>query len=157
ADSSVDLVTVSQAVHWFDFDRFYSEVRRVARPRAVIALWCYTLLEIDPAIDALLERFYFDVVGPYWPKERVHVEREYRDLPFPFEEIAPPQLVMETEWSLGELLGYVDTWSPVRIFRAKRGFDPLDELADAVGEAWGQPAARRRVRFPLRFRIGRVV
>src|SRR5205823_14795537 len=37
ADSSVDLVTVAQAVHWFDLHRFYAEVRRVARPRALIA------------------------------------------------------------------------------------------------------------------------
>ncbi len=156
ADSSVDLVTVAQAVHWFDLDRFYAEVRRVARPRAIIALWCYTRLEIDPAIDSLLERFYADVVGPYWPKERVHVEREYRDLPFPFDEIAPPHLVMEAEWNLAELLGYVDTWSPVRIFRAERGSDPLDELADAVAPAWGDPPRARRISFRLCFRIGRV-
>jgi SAM-dependent methyltransferase len=156
ADSSVDLVTVAQAAHWFDLDRFYAEVRRVARPRAVIALWCYTLLEIDPAIDALIERFYFDVVGPYWPKERVHVERAYRDLPFPFEEIAPPSIAMEAEWNLTELLGYVDTWSPVRIFREQRGSEPLDELADPVARAWGEPTRVHRVRFPLRFRVGRV-
>jgi len=156
ADSSVDLVTVAQAAHWFDLERFYAEVRRVARPRAVIALWCYTLPQIDPAIDSLIERFYVDVVGPYWPRERVHVEREYRDLPFPFEEIALPRLAIETEWNLAELLGYVDTWSPVRIFREQRRADPLDELVDPVTRAWGEPTRVRWVCFPLRFRVGRV-
>ncbi len=155
-DSSVDLVTVAQAVHWFDLDRFYAEVRRVARPRAVIALWCYTLLEIDPAIDALIERFYADVVGPYWPKQRVQVDRGYRDLPFPFEELTSPSLAVEAEWSLAQLLGYVDTWSPVRIFREKRGEDPLAELAEPLARVWGEPTCVRRVRFPLCFRIGRV-
>src|SRR5258708_26057814 len=29
ADASVDLITVAQALHWFDFDRFYREAERV--------------------------------------------------------------------------------------------------------------------------------
>jgi SAM-dependent methyltransferase len=156
-DASVDLVTVAQAVHWFDLDAFYAQVRRVARPQGVLALWCYELTEIDPAVDECVRRFYYDVVGPYWPKERVHVENGYRDLPFPFAEITMPAVAMETEWSLGHLLGYVDTWSPVRIYRREQGRDPLDELGPRLAEAWGDPQRVRRARFPLRFRVGRVL
>ena len=155
--SAIDLVTVAQAVHWFDLERFYTEVRRVARPRAVVALWCYPLTQIDPAIDPLIVHFYSDVVGPYWPNERVHVEKAYRELPFPFEEVAVPSFWMEAEWDLGQLLGYVDTWSPVRIFRQKTGRDPLDDLAASLASVWGDPQRRRRARFPLHFRVGRVV
>lgn len=32
ASGSVDLVTVAVAVHWFDLDVFYQEVRRVLKP-----------------------------------------------------------------------------------------------------------------------------
>jgi SAM-dependent methyltransferase len=155
AEASVDLVTVAQAIHWFDLDRFYAEVRRVARPRAVIAAWCYALMETEAAIDAEILRFYTDVVGPYWPKERVYVDALYRDLPFPFEEIAMPSLAMECEWSLDDVLGYVDTWSPVRIYRRQRGADPLAELAEPLARAWGPSELRRRIRFPLHFRVGR--
>jgi SAM-dependent methyltransferase len=155
-DSSVDLVTVAQAIHWFDLDRFYAEVRRVARPRAVLAVWCYSLMQTAAAIDREIRRFYTDVVGPYWPKERVHVDALYRDLPFPFEEIAMPSLAMESEWALADVLGYVDTWSPVRIYRRERGTDPLVDLAEPLAQAWGPPELRRRVRFPLHFRVGRV-
>ena len=35
-----------QAIHWFDFDGFYAEVRRVSRPHGVIAVWSYDLLRI---------------------------------------------------------------------------------------------------------------
>src|ERR1043165_5287441 len=35
-NASVDLVTVAQALHWFDFDRFYREVQRVLRPGGLI-------------------------------------------------------------------------------------------------------------------------
>jgi hypothetical protein len=154
---ATDLITVAQAAHWFDLERFYSEVRRVAGPRAVVALWCYPLTTIDPAIDPLIVRFYSDVVGPYWPNERVHVEKAYRDLPFPFEEVAVPSFAMEVEWDLGQLLGYVDTWSPVRIFRQETGRDPLDDLAAPLAEVWGDPRRRRRARFPLHCRVGRVM
>jgi SAM-dependent methyltransferase len=154
--SSVDLVTVAQALHWFDLDRFYAEVRRVARPRAVLAVWCYSLMESAAEIDREILHFYTAVVGPYWPKERVHVDALYRDLPFPFEEIAMPSLAMECEWTLADVLGYVDTWSPVRIYRRERGADPLAELAEPLARAWGSAEVRRRVRFPLHFRVGRM-
>lgn len=154
--SSVDLVAVAQAAHWFDLERFYAEVRRTVRPGGVVALWCYTLLEIDPAIDSRIERFYSEVVGPYWPKERAQVERCYRDLPFPFEQIPPPAASMEAEWDFAQLIGYVETWSPVRIFRRERSHDPVPELAEPLAALWGEPSRSRRVRFPLHFRIGRV-
>ena len=155
-DASVDLVAVAQAVHWFDLEAFYAEVRRVARPRAVLALWCYELTRIDPAVDECVFRFYSDVVGPYWPKQRVHVEKGYRELPFPFAEIAIPEFAMEAEWTLGHLLGYIDTWSPVRIYRREVGRDPIDELAPKLAAAWGDPGRTRLARFPMNFRVGRV-
>ena len=42
SDHSVDLITVARAIHWFS--TVYSEVRRVAKPGAVIAVWAYSLL-----------------------------------------------------------------------------------------------------------------
>lgn len=153
---SIDLVTVAQALHWFELERFYLEVERVSKPGGVLAVWCYSLVRIEPALDHLIERFYYDVVGPYWPKERVHVEAEYRDLPFPFSEISPPPFAMELEWDLAELVGYVGTWSPVRIFATERGFDPVEELAPKLADAWGDAERKKLVRWPLNFRIGRV-
>jgi len=155
AASSIDLVTVAQALHWFDLERFYREVERVAKPGGVVAVWCYSLVRIEPALDRLIERFYYDVVGPYWPKERVHVEAEYRDLPFPFSEVAPPAFAMELVWNLADLVGYVGTWSPVRIFAAERGYDPVEELAPKLAAAWGDAERKRLIRWPLNFRIGR--
>ena len=156
-DASVDLVTVAQALHWFDLERFYAEVRRVAKAGGVLAVWCYTMHRIEPAIDRIVDRFYYDVVGPYWPKERVHVEAEYRDLPFPFAELSPPaSFAMELEWDLADVVGYVGTWSPVKIFEAEKGYDPVPEVAAELAAIWGDPARRRTARWPLHFRIGRV-
>jgi SAM-dependent methyltransferase len=154
---SVDLVTVAQALHWFDLARFYPEVERVVRPGGVLAAWCYTLVRVTPDVDRVIERFYGDVVGPYWPKQRAHVESAYRDLPFPFPPLpSPPALAMALEWRLDDLLGYVRTWSPVKIFAAERRYDPVRDLAPRLEAAWGRRETRRTVRWPLHFRIGRV-
>lgn len=88
--ASVDLVTVAQALHWFDLGLFYPEVSRVLRPGGLVAVWCYGLLEIEPSIDRIVGHFYENVVGPYWPPQRRHIESGYRELPFPFAAVVPP-------------------------------------------------------------------
>src|SRR5574339_1232447 len=57
-DSSVDLVTVAVAIHWFNFDEFYREVKRVLEPNGVLAAWTYSLTEISPEIDPLIHKYY---------------------------------------------------------------------------------------------------
>jgi SAM-dependent methyltransferase len=81
--NSVDLVTVAQALHWFDLDPFYGEVQRVLKPSGVLAVWTYGQLHVeDDAIDALIQEFYWDIVGPYWPPERRLVEVSWTGFPF---------------------------------------------------------------------------
>src|SRR5262249_11566853 len=64
---TLDLVMVAQALHWFDLDRFYAEVRLVLKDKGVFAASAYNLLHITPAIDEVVSRYYYDVVGPFWP------------------------------------------------------------------------------------------
>lgn len=155
-DASVDLVTVAQALHWFDRERFYPEARRVLRSGGVIAAWTYLLARVDEAIDRELAAFHADVVGPFWPPERVHVDRGYADLDFPFRRLDAPALEMTGDWSLERYLGYVGTWSAVRRYREARGEDPVAQwLAPRVRTLWGRPQRRRRVRWPLRLLVGR--
>ncbi len=152
---TVDLVTVAQALHWFELDGFYTEVRRVLRPDGVIAVWTYGHSELDDTgLDQALRTFYEEVVGPYWPPERRHVENGYEALPFPFIERSTPTFPMELRWTLAELLGYVGTWSAVARFREQRGHDPISLLAQELAPRWGDPASERRVRWPLRLRVG---
>jgi len=155
-DCSVDLVTVAQALHWLDLDRFYPEVRRVARPGSVLACWCYELSTVDEQVDAVINRYYKEIVGPYWPPERELVESGYRTLPFPFEELTAPSFRMVASWDLHHLMGYLGTWSATARYRADRGQDPLNEVRQALADAWGHPDRVREVTWPLRLRIGRV-
>lgn len=154
--TSVDLVFVGQAVHWFELEDFYDEVRRVTRPGGVLALCGYGLCRIDAGVDALVDAFYGEAVGPYWPPERRIVEAGYRDLPFPFATLAAPAFHLRQRWRLSELLGYFGSWSAVARCRAATGTDPLPALAQRLGAVWGDPATRRVVEWPLLLRVGRV-
>ncbi len=151
-EGSVDLVTVAQALHWFNRDRFWAEARRVLRPRGVIAIWCYQLQRVSPGVDRLIHRFYHDTIGPWWPPDRKLVEEGYRTIEFPFAEIAPPEFSMTAEWTLEQQLGYIGTWSAVSRMREATGQDPVAELRAELEQAWG--GGRRLVSWPLSLRVG---
>ena len=155
-EASVDLVTVAQAAHWFDLERFYAEVRRVLGPGGAVVLWSYSVCTVDDAVDQVIAHFYVDVVGPYWPPDRAAVDDHYRSLPFPFPELTSPAgLTMEKRWSLDDLLGYLGTWSSTQGYVRARGEDPLPALRERLLRAWGEPGAARAVRWPLHVRAGR--
>lgn len=155
-DASVDLVTVGQALHWFDLDAFYAEARRVLRPGGAIAAWAYALTRVTPEIDAAVLRFYEEVVGPYWPFERRHVESGYRTLPFPFDELADtPSLCVSADWDRAAFCAYLRTWSAAKRFEEARGFDPVDAFEQELAAAWGDRGTVRRVSWPIAIRAGR--
>jgi len=155
-DGSVDLVVAGQALHWFDFDRFYPEVGRVTRPTGgVFAAFTYGLIRVGGEPDEVIGRFYHDVLADYWPPERRHVDTGYRSLPFPFPEIEAPAFELVDSWDLQRLTGYLATWSAVKEYRRRTGTDPLPEVELELARAWGEPAPRQ-VRWPLALRVGRV-
>ncbi len=153
---SVSLVTVAQALHWFDRPRFYRAVRAVTVPGAVVAAWCYGLAEVSSAIDALIEDFYMHTVGPYWPAERRWIEERYETLEFPFARVAAPSFVMRHRWSGAEIVAYLRTWSAVQRYQQARQEDPLIAFAPRLLAAWGGAGAQREVRWPLYLRAGRI-
>lgn len=155
-DGCVDLVSVAQAYHWFDALAFHGEVWRVAKPRAVVALYGYDLMRISPAVDAQVAALYDGALAPHWPPERRFVDAHYATLPFPYEELAWPWFSMRHDWTLAQVLGYLATWSAVPRCRAATGVDPLAPTAAAVAREWGDPTASRTVEWPLFGRVGRV-
>lgn len=152
---SAALVTVAQAYHWFDHAAFATEVQRVLQPGGVLAVWCYQILRITPAIDAVLDDFYERRVGAYWPPERRQVETGYRDLPFPFAEFDLGPWWIRADLTLDAFLGYVGTWSAVAKARAAEGRDPVDDLRAAIAGPWGSNEVVRTVTWPLHVRAGR--
>lgn len=153
---SADLVTVAQALHWFDVNRFYAEVRRVLKPGGVLAVWSYGVLQVEgKEVDARVQRFYHEEVGPYWPPERHHVETGYRELAFPFALIDAPAFAMQLDWNLEQLLGYFRSWSATAAYSAARGSDPVAVIEQDLRTCWGDPAQPRTVTWPLTLLAGR--
>ena len=154
---SIDLITVAQALHWFDLNVFYLEAKRVLKPQGVVALWCYNLLQIAPEIDAIVNQFYRETVGSYWPPERKLIEDGYQPISFPFDEVHPPAFAMTANWSLSALVGYLQTWSGTRAFIAANHVEPVESIIPELAAAWGEPSRRLLASWPLSLRAGRFV
>ena len=153
---SVDLVTVAQALHWFDLRAFESEVRRVCKPGAVLAVWSYAILQSTPAVDAVIDRLYNGILNGYWTNERRIVEKGYRDVTFSFESLPSPTFAMHADWSLEHLLGYLSTWSAGRRYKDRNGVDPITLVADEITDAWGDPQSLVDISWPLTVCLWRV-
>ena len=156
ADGTVDVAVAAQAAHWFDLPAYYAEVRRVGRPGGVVALVTYGLVRVDHVVDPVIDHFYSQVLGSYWPPERRHVDDGYRALPFPFDEIGAPGLEMQASWTRADLVGYVETWSAVWALERAVGSGPLEAFRRELAHAWGAGAAPRPVRWTLSLRVGRL-
>lgn len=151
-----DLITVAQAAHWFKFEQFYAEVKRIARPNCVIALWGYGLHSFEnESINNLFLDFYKNTIGSYWDFERTYIEQHYETLPFPFEALPTPQYAMHFEWKLEHFEGYLNSWSAVQHFIRKNGENPVIPFLEKVREHW-QSGAMQPLTFPIFLKMGYV-
>jgi ubiquinone/menaquinone biosynthesis C-methylase UbiE len=153
-DNQFDLITVAQALHWFDRDRFYQEAKRVGKPECLLAVWGYALLYIEPVIDEMIMHFYNDIVGPYWDDARRLVEDEYRSVAFPFEQIQTPPFSIKVQWTIDQLGGYFSSWSATQKFIKEKGFDPVEPFITSLRNHWQTEV--KTVRFPIFTRLGRI-
>ena len=152
ASNSVDLVTVAQALHWFDADQFFAETIRVLKPGGVLAFWCYTHSNTDPDCDEIVRKVFAEVES-YWPPERAIVEGKYESIVSPLPEFAADQFSMEVSWSAKDALDYMRTWSATRRYIEDRGADPTAIFASELRTTWGD--GRRSVRWPITLRVCR--
>jgi SAM-dependent methyltransferase len=154
--ASTDLITVAQAFHWLNQPRFFAEVARVSKPGGLLAVWCYELCSINPAIDAVVMELYRDILGPYWDAGRRLVEEGYRNEKFPFPELTAPKATMGLSWDFADLVGYLGTWSALVKYREAKGEDPRILVMTALKNAWGDAGVERTVTWPLPVRLFRV-
>jgi len=153
---TVNLTTVATAAHWFEHDAFHAEVRRVSCPDAHIAVWSYELTHVCEAVDPIIENYYRNVLREFWPEETKLVRNQYRDLPFPFEEIEPPKLSIKANWTLKDLLAYHSTWSATQKALRKYGNRILSTFESELASVWGDPNQTKQICWPLMLRVGKV-
>lgn len=152
-NQSFDLITVAQGVHWFDFERFYAEVKRVLKADGVLALIGYGLNTVTPEVDAWVREFYADTLGPFWDPERLHIESMLQSIPFPLQEIPMPGYESVVTWSLDAFIGYLGTWSALKKCVASGMADPLPPLKAQLEKHW---QGELPVRIPFFVRVGKL-
>ena len=155
ADGSTDLITVSQALHWFDISSFHKEAKRVGKVNAIIAIWTYSLLQVNTDIDELINAYHYKTLKEHWDPERKHVDDGYANIPFPFTPLPSPSFNIVLNWQREDIEGYINTWSGTQKFIAVNNYNPVNDLMKEVYKVW--PAGKtERVNFPIHLKVGRV-
>ncbi len=152
SDQYFDLITIGQAIHWFDFKAFYKEVRRVAKQESLIAVFGYGLLRIE-GINQELDHFYYNIIGPYWNKERRYIDEAYQTIPFPFREISTEKdFHIKDNWQIEDLEGYLNSWSSVQRFIQQEEYNPVSPFIQQLQKTWKN--GQKWVQFPIILRVG---
>jgi SAM-dependent methyltransferase len=153
--ASAQLVTVGQALHWFDADAFCREAQRVLQPGGVLAAFAYVHSTITPEIDLVVRHHHSVTLGHYWPREHHYIHEEYRSIPLPIDELVAPPFEMAEEWSLAQYIGFLRSWSGTQRAIAARGEEPILSFEATLTEVWGD-TPRRTVRWPMFMRAGEI-
>lgn len=155
SDSSADLITIAQAIHWFDFESFYKEVDRVLKPSGIISAWGYGFFKIDSKVDSILDPFSQELLGPYWTERNWLLVDGYKKLPFPFEVIQTPSLKLKVEWDLFQVVGYLRSWSAYQKYIDEKGIEPISLIENDLAKCWGDPKAKKSVVWDLHWLVGK--
>ncbi|KAL8484021.1 hypothetical protein ACS0TY_026641 [Phlomoides rotata] len=164
SQSSFDLITVAQAMHWFDLPTFYHQVKwLLKKPNGVIAAWCYTTPEVNPVVDKVFQRFYTVDTGPFWDPARKLVDQKYETIDFPFEAVdgvettGPFRFDTEKVMDLEGYFTYLRSWSAYQAAKGK-GLELLgDDVVEGFKKAWNEDGiSSKTVTYPVYLRIGKV-
>lgn len=156
ASHSADLVTVANALHWFHFDEFYAEVRRVLKPGGIIAAWSYPTPIVSPEVDEVISHYHDVLLNGYWRYENELVNLGYTTLPFPFAEIESPAYTMNKEMSIDDVIGYISTWSGTQRYISENQTNPTHAVRARLLAVWGKPGTTKTVTWKLALKTGRV-
>ncbi|CAG9335077.1 unnamed protein product [Blepharisma stoltei] len=155
--NNVDLITIAQALHWFNLDQFYDAVNKVLKKNGVIAAWTYQLPTVNSQVDEIMMEIYEGVLGKkYWDPQRRHVDEGYANLEFPFDRDVPlpPTRDIRKEWSLEDYWNYLHTWSALQTAIKQLNADPSQPFFEKFLKVWNRNEIKT-VKFPITFLIGK--
>jgi len=154
-NNQFDLITVAQAIHWFNFDKFYKEVFRTLNQNGIFAVIGYLLPSINTEIDEVVNDYYSNTLGDYWDKERKYVDEGYKKIPFPFEEIQTPSFEIIKKWTHKDLIGFLNTWSATQHFIKRNNLNPVEKISEALKKIWIDDKVKTVI-FSVLLRIGKL-
>ncbi len=144
-----DLINVAQALHWFNLDKFWPEVRRVLKPGGAFITYAYIWFSVSPEIDALVESEVRAVIDPFWaPNNQLAIDG-YQDVNFPFEKLDVPNFDIKVSWSCEQMINYLHTWSATRRCMDTQGTTFFEHARSLLEQAWGDPNNVKTATSPL--------
>ncbi len=155
ADNTFDLICVGQALHWFDYDKFWPEIKRVLKLNGIFAAWGYSFFTIAEQIDQIIDTTFLDTIYPYWPDRNRLLWDHYLDVSFPLEKITPPPISLVMEWSVDELFAYLRSWSSTQRCVDAIGDDFFIKAYEQTREIWGEPNMKRVINMDFCLVVGR--
>jgi SAM-dependent methyltransferase len=154
-DKQFDLITVAQAMHWFDFDAFGKEANRVLKNDGTICIWGYGPLKMENEVGILVNKFYKDIIGSYWDIERRHIDEGYKNVNLNFNTVEiNNEFAIEENWTIEQLQGYFDSWSSVQNYIAKNGNNPVPDIMKEIKAVWGTQK-KIKATLPIFLKIGK--
>ena len=154
-DEQFDIVCIAQALHWFDLDQFWPEVKRVLKPGGLVAAWGYSWFPISAPVDRSIQEEVLEFLGPYWPEQNKLLWDHYRNLSFPFDPIQPPAIEMNVAWDLQQLFGYLRSWSATRRWLEEVGETQFQKAYQRTKAVWGDEKSKKRVKMDFCLVVGR--
>lgn len=150
---SVDLLTVGNALHWFDQAAFWKEVERVLKPGGVLAVLQHKrTFTGSKEFDELVEKDLGEILRPYGDPRMCAGRKNFEMTRLPFPSGPAVRDFVAFTWALTDFKDYLGTMSQNILYREVHGEPPTKSLDDRLSEAWGEEVPTRRVVFPYLLR-----
>ncbi|UII25160.1 class I SAM-dependent methyltransferase [Fulvivirga maritima] len=150
--ASVDLITVAQALHWFNHEAFIKEARKVATPEAWLCYWGYGLIDINKEANKIIRHFHDDIIGPNWDPERTILMNEYDGISFGLRNYEKQYFKYTLPWTIEHMEGYLNTWSSVQKYISTHQKNPVSDVISQLKKVWNED----KISFPIFLHSGRL-
>ncbi len=156
ADNSFSLITVAQALHWFNFEQFWPEVQRLLKPGGIFAAWSYGFPELEPQLDVILQTQLLDLLKPYWAPQNQLAIDGYQTIVLPLQELEAPAFRLAPQWILTQVLAYFQTSSATKKAIAQEGETFWEQFATMFEQAWRNVSTPKAISMNISLRITQV-
>ena len=143
--SSIDLITASNAAHWFDMQQFWTNAARILKPGGSVALWCSGDIRVhrdmpnSEAIQTMMDDFFEKHLMPFYEPGNLMVRNRYVDLLLPWTLEEPVvEFDKETFWRKD-----YDADGTDFVYNAEANMDAFEKIMST-----GSPVTRWRQAHP---------